>query len=467
MNPLLTKTVAFAESVAAAEPGGVCREDVNELFVTGRFTAETGKDCAALAQELSAAGLAQVTVVNNRDEGVVMDEIAGTTGAVRIRIMKPCTKSTVYFFTLDGLSRFVEDPSGLDEARTVLVASEFEAFSTQTIVFRSWEDPVSDVAEARSDEEIDARRVVYGPDGSVPKRIGPLIFTGTFPAPSTVSDVWARRAWHALAALLVDEVRAVDAARRMLTITAPRTSIEQMFTEAVDRESLRLVCEAARWTYASSFSMDSRHALIAAELGRMWHDNETWDGGFRRVGARALESAKSAERLMISGKTSEVINAEGDLRKALNDEVGRVNQQIRDLTGALWRDFAVAIAALVARASLAKGGGATDIFGSAVLIGAAVFLIASIGVVVYANRRLLTIARNARTTWQSDVYAFLAEPEIESLALKPIREAETVYFCVEKIVVGAYVVVIAAILFTAFGINSSVLLGAPSASPSP
>jgi hypothetical protein len=403
--------------------------------------------------------------VNNRDENVEPQKIAATTGAVRIVIAKPCTKSTVYFFTLEGFERFVFGSSGLSDARTISVASDFKEFATETIQFRPWEGPVADITSHRSDEDIDARRVIFDPTTTVPQHVGPILVRGQIPVASPVGDTWARHALRTLPVLLVDEIRAADDAGRLLTIVLPRTNIEQIFTETVDRELLRIESEAARWIYTSSASMETRHAFFAAELGRMWHDSEAWDIGFRRVGARALESAKSAERFMASGKTSDVLKAEGDLRKALNDEVSRVNQQIRDLTSALWRDFAVVIAALVARVSLARDG-AADGFGTMVLVGAAVFLIASISVIVYANRRLLGIARKARGTWQSDVYAFLTEPEVTTLALQPICEAEAVYSRVETIVIIAYVVAILAMLGIVSGVNNGGLRGAnPSPTP--
>ncbi len=466
MNSLLKKAVAFAEAVAATDTAGVLTEDRDRLFVTGRLDEHLALQGAELATELLASRLASIEV-SKQQQAVAVEDLASTRGLVRITFVKHRTPTTANFFTNEGLRSALLRDDSMADVSTVLIAEDFPSFSSRTTIYQSWEEVIADGDPVRHDA-VDPRKYVIHREKIIPAHVGPLLpMDGVLPAQSTVADVWMSWAMKTLPFLMADEVSMDRNRSPVLTFASPRTNVDVEMDLPLDRDLTALSMEAVAWVYDGAVGAQSRHNFLAAELARMWTQGEEWSTGFRRIGSRALESAKSAQRLHDSGKTSDVLKAEGDLRKALNDEVNRVNQQIRDLTGALWRDFAVAIGALVAKATLPKAGVSADGVGLMILLGTVAFLIASLAVTVYANHRLLRIAGETRKNWQRDVYAFLTEPQVESLALKPIGDAEAVYARVQCVVICAYVVVIVALLVIGLGVAGGTISGTPSASPSP
>jgi hypothetical protein len=444
----------------------VLTEDREKLFVTGHLDEHLARQGAELAAEMSTSRLASIEV-SKQQQVVALEDLASIRGLVRITFVKHRTPATARFFTAEGLGTSLARDDSMGDVSTVLVADVFPSFSSRTASYRTWEEVTADGDPVQHDA-VDPRRYIIHRERIIPPHVGPLLpKDGVMPLQSKVADVWMTWAMKTLPLLLADEVAAGGVGSLVVTFSTPRTNVEIATNGPLDRELTALGMDAVAWVYDGASGVQSRHNFLAAELARMWQEGEDWSTGFRRIGSRALESAKSAQRLLDSGKTSDVLKAEGDLRKALNDEVTRVNQQIRDLTGSLWRDFAVAVGALVAKATLPKAGASADGVGLVILVGAVAFLIASLAVTVYANQRLLTIARETRGSWQRDVYAFLTDPQVESLALKPIRDAEAVYARVQCVAICAYAVMVIAMLIIGLGGDGSATGGMPSRSPLP
>jgi hypothetical protein len=208
--------------------------------------------------------------------------------------------------------------------------------------------------------------------------------------------------------------------------------------------------DAARWVYASGSDVETRHILFTDALAREWHDGVAWYAGFPTFAPRALASAKNAYRKHLSDTSSDTLKALDDLRKSLSDEISKVTQQTRDLTAALWRDFAIVFTALAGRAALVVAGNPiADALAIKVLMyaagGYALFSVAS---TLWANWRFEVIFSANRAAWRERLFAFLLPEELDRLAVTPLKRTRDVYRVTAWTVAVAYAVMILTVLAT-------------------
>jgi hypothetical protein len=442
------RLVALARGLSEGDPAyGRLAEDPWHLDSQG-VVDETGWiTWRHVAEEAHAIGLA-VVFTDEYDEPVEGDKISRST-RVKVRVRKPNTDSAFHAFTQQGVLSILGDEGAGSRARRILVAENVAAFRTESCEFDVWGEGSSEIVDIDPLEGIEPRRLVYdSTTRSVPRRVGHLLIKGALPAGSATFETWKSVVLRKLPLTLVNEVRSAEG-DLTLVVKGARTQGISFRPVAGDATLFDIETTVARWIFAEGSGVENRHTFFTTELARIWPEGAEWSEAFARIGPQALEGAKSANNLMLSGKTGEVLRALGDLRKTMNDEVARVAQQCRDLGSSLWRDFVIAVTALFVRAASAANGTVVTI-GARLLLGlAAVFLVYSLIVSVVGNRGSLRIANDSRKAWIDRVYPFISTPDIEALVTKPLADSEELYDRTEKMIVAAYVVLIIVVFATA------------------
>lgn len=433
---------------AAAAADGVVRESIGEYFVHGLLD-----DNSAAALSMIAAGardehFAELAIQDRFGETVALEAIASTRGMVDVRFLKPNTRTTYYFFEAQMLMALFADDAAFSAARRVFVARGIEPFKTMQCTFARWEGVAPDDDDVTNPEAVELRMLIADltPTRRVPSSIGNLLLQDPAPQPSVALQTWKSYAAGTLPCILVNEVRS-SKQNDILVLSSPRrVAITASEPASVDSVVLDAELEAARWIYAGGPGVENRFTFFTTELSRSWPGTLSWDPGFRIAGPTALESARAAQRLFLSGKTGEVLKALGDLRKSLSDEVSIVMQQSRDLGSSLWRDFAIAIAALAARVAAGASSATLDLSLGLLLVFVACFLAYSLYVTLKSNARFIEAAGESRKIWTHKIYSFLQEAELKELASEPLAKAESVYWWTAWKVGIAYVVVILILL---------------------
>jgi hypothetical protein len=439
---------SFPERVvnAAADlaPGGGDRvtvgETLAEFYVTGVLEEASAATWSDLLTENAERNFTEARVSDALGEDLSPSDVRAKRGTVHIRLFKPNTDTTYYFFDGAHLRAFFNNFDAVNGACHVFVGRGIEPFSTEGCKYEKWFAVVPDELPIEAPDATDVRMLVADLTGErrVPRTIGNLLRVGSVPLPSDAYNAWSNYAARTLPLVLANEVRSRDG-HIVACYTTPRRVTALVDERGLGGGVFELALSAARWVYTGGAGLENRLVFLTTELSRSWRDDETWEDGLRRVGQQALDAARSAERLFASGKTSDVLKALGDLRKALNDEVSRVGQQTRDLVAALWRDFAIAAAAVAARIAVAASG-KPDATVQPYLVLVLLFLIFRLYVVLDTDRRFFKNARDSRDVWTRQTYGFLAKSELDELVERPIAGAERVFWRTAWAVAGTYIV---------------------------
>lgn len=452
----ITPSHVLACAKALANQGGTLAENIDWLDVSGQFTDELLDQWRVIASTAEALGIGTVTAIDllGDDIDLLAVDIGSLAGNVRVRIKKSHGDTTYYLFSAEGVTSLLSDPERCRSARVILVAEAFEPFRTESCRFEQW---IGAVAEEQSPDPmagIVPRRLVKDMiGGAVPLSVGPFLLIGDTPIDdSAVFGAWRLLAVRQLLACLANEIWA-DNGKAMVTLHGPRTRrIEAGFSTADSKKLLPHVTECARWVYASGRDIEVRHTLLTYELAREWPDEMPWSQMFWEKAERSLEAAKTAFHAHIRETSKDTLKSLGDLRKALGEEVAKVSQQTRDLLATLWRDFAVAVTAVVARIVLilAEKPSADSFVVKGTLVGIAGFLVFSIVFTLRSNSRFMAIADESRDAWRSKLYGFLPDSDLRVLSDIPIEQSNAVYRKAARWVVTAYAIVTIAVLVTAF-----------------
>src|SRR3546814_7048759 len=116
-------------------------------------------------------------------------------------------------------------------------------------------------------------------------------------------------------------------------------------------EGYRNLQSAVAWVDEDSASTEQRHALFAAEFARSVSREEPIGKAFWAAGRDVLEGSRLAFQLSQSNLSREAIKAQGDLRRAIADDMSKAAEGTRTLSGA------VAVARAEERGVGKEGGG--------------------------------------------------------------------------------------------------------------
>src|SRR3546814_18283135 len=89
------------------------------------------------------------------------------------------------------------------------------------------------------------------------------------------------------------------------------------------------------WVYEDIASTEQRHALFAAEFARSVSREEPIGKAFWAAGRDVLEGSRLAFQLSQSNLSREAIKAQGDLRRAIADDMSKAAEGTRSLSGAV------------------------------------------------------------------------------------------------------------------------------------
>lgn len=456
---------ACAEALAAC--GGALNERVDRLDVRGTPEAGLRAELAELATAWCGHSCGAFEAIDVLGEAVAISALSASDGELRVSFIKAPTVSTYYFLTARGLAVLLDDRDKAALARRVLVAEEFEPFRTLQCKFERWTGMVDDAPAGDEHGLPVPRRIVRDQLAVVPLSIGPLLLTvppqlagdaqvtagmvraaaGTEPQLSAVFKIWRDAAIPQLLLCLADEIWRQDGEIHV-ALTGPRKRKLCAALDKIDaKRDFKLVTEVADWVFNSGRDVETRHTLFVYELAREWPDEDPFASTFAERAPGALEAAKTAFRMHVRDASKETLKSLQELRKTLADDVSRVVTQTRELTGTLWRDLLVVVAAVLGRSSLltspTKGAAR---FGDALLFGLAIYLIFSLGMVLHANARFMTLFRGVQTKWQVKLYGFVDPEDFKSLATEPLREAESVYGRARNLAIAAYTMTVLALI---------------------
>lgn len=466
---------ACADALAAC--GGSLSERLDRLDVRGTPEAPLRAELAAAAAAWCDGGFGAFEAIDALGEAVAIPALAESDGELRVSFIKLPTASTFYFLHARGLATLLDDRDKAALARRVLVAEDFVPFRTVQCSFEPWTGMVADAPVGDEPGLPVPRRIVRDQLAVVPLSIGPLLLTVPPPSPaqaddlvagearqeapadaavpqhqgeprvSAVFETWRAAALPQLLLCLVDEVWKQDGETRV-AITGPRKRKLRAALDTVDPErDFKLATEVADWIFNSGRDAETRHTLFVYELAREWPGEEPLASSFADRAPGALEAARTAFRMHVRDASKETLKSLQELRKTLADDVTRVVTQTRELTGTLWRDLLVVVAAVLGRFTLlATPGKGEAAFADMLLYGLAVYLAFSLGMVLYANARFMALFRKVQAKWQVKLYGFVDPDDFKALATEPLSEAEGVYERTRKVAIAAYAITAIALI---------------------
>lgn len=457
---MLSPSSIAAEAATYAGSGGTLDESVDRFELTrAPGVAAIAETWRAILADGPALGL---TVTFFDTFGEPLAEISPS--VARIVIEKPKSASIWYFFTIDGFRKALFDQARLATVRRIHVAQETTPFSTLAFRVEPWLVRVPDDALPQAPLPPSPRRFVRDLGaGVVPVTIADALLTSPAPAESGAFTAWRAIAVARLRCALASEAWQRDGVT-FLGFAGPRY-VEVRVGDDDPSPAFALANEAATWVYEGP-DVGARLVLFVAELARDWPSDSDWTAPFVRLAPTALATAQRAHRAQLVEQSGEILKSLGDLRKGLADEISKTVQATRDLIGASWRDFTIAIAALIARLTIFNGAAPADVRNGRVLLLAVGFaLVLSYAISAYTTWRFNANATQTRATWRKQLYAYLSDNEYDAVASRPLASANAVYYLSATVLGFAYVAMVALLL--AIGFEPATQTSGASGSPVP
>lgn len=416
-------------------------ETAERVHASGRFDEASPR---LFPELVTAAGEIDVvaTIEDATGEIIAPEEVVNHVGQPgRLTLTKSPTASTFYFFTIDGFKSFLQAPES-ESARQLFVAESEHGFSTVSCTFGPWEGAAADLRGVDTLATVSPKRFVRDMANRGHLSIGRYILSADPTDEDDVFSAWREAVLPRLRDAIVNELLPND----QLVLRGDRSVVVDGRIAAFDELVFDLATKAARWIYAEGTDVEVRFLLFTHELARLWPDDVDWLSGMRRYAAAALESAGNAYRQHLSETTNETLKALSDLRKALSDEVSKIGEQTRDNVGALWRDFAIALAAIIAHFTVDRPSQIDPFYSRLVLWVAALYLLIVLLSTLWANDRFANIAREGQDQWRTRLYGFLSDDDFSVLSTCPLQSARKVFSWMSWIVAGVYATTIIGLL---------------------
>lgn len=342
----------------------------------------------------------------------------------------------------------ISPAKNLDSCLHVCVAdlTADQAFTSYGARFQPWTEQPP-IPFDRATEFPNPRSISHDASsvGLVPGDIRPWLLQDHPQQSSPTFAAWRLLAAPRLMAALSDQVYK-DAASTVYQLSGPPS--RKVSASAAELVVLfERLSDGVLWVFTGGErDTETRHVLLAAEWARSYRQ-----GALAAFGDGSLESAKAAYAAYVKAGSKETLKALADLRKTVVDEAQKATQRAQDMTGALWKDLAVATTPFVIKilsdASRTPNAWIAGLFA----IGAAVFLILSFRVQTFVNGSYFAGQDKARTIWTLRLNQVLTASEIEEFSETPIQKSVSDYNRVRKIVGTVYgVLVVILIIFGGF-----------------
>jgi len=452
----LARAIRDGAEALSNSGGGHLNETPQSLYASGTFTDETLIAWRNIAVDLEGSDIGALVAIDSFGNAIDLRtaRIEDLTDPIRLVFEKALIEHAVRLFLPSSIGGLLANQEASSKARSVYVAEDFAPFSTASCLFSAWGTaaPSATVADVVN---IDPRRFVrdFTGTGSVPKSTGIYILKSDPQQHSNVFRIWSDAATIHLALCLVNEIWEENGAR-MVSLIGPRTRKIPLGTpNSADVGLFESLKNVSQWVYAKSEEVEIRHTLFTNELAREWPEDSCLYEQFSYRATKALDSAMTAYRAYLRNESKETLKSLSDLRKALSEEVSKVSAQTRELVGILWRDFAIAIAAVLSRVALIfadKKSSADSLPMEAVLVGTAVFLLVDLAITLKTNARFMQISAESRSVWRRKLYGYLTDDEVRVLADEPIQKSTDTYDQAKRVVSGIYVIVVFVLLSISF-----------------
>lgn len=351
------------------------------------------------------------------------EDVAGET--LTLVLAKSREPAWSYFLTVAGFEAALDDAFAAAPC-AVWVALDFTPFATATLSVAPW-GSAKDLPQPGERTERPRKYVRDLTHGHTPSEVGPWLPTGAFPTDSAVFAAWRGKAADRLAACLPSEIRPFEDGLAVV-LKGPRSSPVPVGPAPAGwaAGAFPALAEAAGWVYGQPRETEARFQFLNNHLSINWREGETWPTGLVGALPGGLASAREAYAFHLQDQSKDALKALGDLRKALQDEVGRAQTATRDLLSALWRDLGVAGIVLALRSPAAAQIASAPTLRWVTLATAAVLGL-SLVVTILANRRFNRLADEGRAQWRGRLYAFLPDAEWDRLVEGPIRDGRRAY----------------------------------------
>lgn len=367
------------------------------------------------------------------------DEIQPSSGQeneiYRFTIQFTSPEITPHFFTPEGWRSFLLNEAILYKAVTVKLAFIENGFETKAFNVEPWLNaPVSvEVQEQKKSSSNTPRKIVrcQASDLMAPIRIEPWILANSIPEQSAALTIWQEIAAQMIAKSLPNELYKDENTPKVSLSGQPPRRIE-LGNFQTNNSLFQTLQEAASWIYLEGEDVEVRHTFLSAELARAWIPEISFCDGLVSRLESALESARLVYKAHLRSGSKDTLKALADLRKTLNDDVQKLLQQSKDLSGAVWRDVAIAIGVLAVRFAVdsVKANSLTIGF-AAIYFLVATYISISYLITIATNNRFLGIIETSRESWRTHLYGFLDEKDYKELADNPLQAASKAYRCTQ------------------------------------
>lgn len=373
----------------------------------------------------------------------------------RIDLRFTSPETTPHILTPEGWHSFLFNESMVSSTHVVRLAFINTGFNTKAFSVEPWvSDPVKvELQDQARVSETGPRRHVrcQTPKLMAPARIEPWILTSSSQDNHQAIIIWQKISALMIAKSLPNELyKEGDISKVGLYGQPPRRlDLGEFDPNEIPFKALQ---EAATWTYLEGDDIEVRHTFLSAELARAWTPDISFSAGLTSRLSCALESARLVYKAHLRAGSKDIIKALADLRKTLSDEVQKLLQQARDLSGAVWRDVAIAIGVLGIRIAMDSVKASSTTVGFAVIyLIVAVYICVSYRISIVTNNKFLDIVETSRKSWRTKLYAFLDDDDYKILADKPLTDAVNAYRNTQKrttfVVVSVIFLLIIGVLF--------------------
>ncbi|MCK2052809.1 hypothetical protein [Methylobacterium sp. 37f] len=357
---------------------------------------------------------------------------------LQVVLTKDRSAEWCYFLTEKGFGDSLNDAL-VAAPVAIWVGVPFEAFASFTVAVSPWGGTRTPPANAEAPER-PLKLVRDLTQRRTPSEIGPWLLRDAPLGASGVFATWLAAAVERLPYTLPNEIRTVEGAE-MVVLKGPRSAPIPIGPHGDPEWPAKIfepLIEAATWVYASKREAEARFQFLNNHLSMDWRGGMHWPAGLLPALTASLTSAKEAYAFHIQDQSKEALKTLGDLRKSLQDEVGRAQSATRDLLSSLWRDLALAGVVLALKSPTAPQIATAGVL-RWVTLATAVLLLVSLGITMLSNWRFNGLADQARKEWRVKLYAFVSKAEWARLVERPIAKGRSVYRIALPVVAAMYV----------------------------
>ncbi|AYG69260.1 MULTISPECIES: hypothetical protein [unclassified Rhizobium] len=398
-----------------------------------------------LALRADVPGFLESVTIRRDGTDIALDDgdVPASSTVFAITLNKVSQKTILRLFygkSLAGLAR------ALDSSLVVCVAelTAEQAFTSHGARFQPWTEQ-SPAPFDRMPELPNPRSICHDASnaGLVPADIRPWLLQDYPRQSSQTFEAWRLLAAPRLMAALSDQVYGAAPNVIYQLSGPPSRKVGISLPELV--AMFERLNDGVFWVFAGGErDTETRHVLLAAEWARSYRQ-----GNLAEFGDGSLESAKAAYAAYVKAGSKETLKALADLRKTVVDEAQKATQRAQDMTGALWKDLAVATTPFVIKILSDAAKTPNTWIAGLFAVGAAAFLILSFRVQTFINAGYFAGQDRARAIWTLRLNQVLSATEIEEFSETPIRSSVSNYDRVRKIVRNVYGVLVAALIIFA------------------